>query len=490
MINGGNPLNKQYQKIACWILAAYLIIAAGFYLIAHEQLSFDDAETGMVAPSASAAELVAGSRISQRMQTEGNEILTLFVRVATFGRTNTAHLSVAVEDSAGAQLYSSTISAESISDYETLAFPLETPIAIEKGETYYLVLTSEDGAPGNAVTALVGNTYSTGKAEIAQEISQADLATFNGKALGGKLCYKIATRTNLWFGAYYWYFAAGLGLVLTLYLLYLGVVLKKGKENPVITAFLTLKKYSFLIRQLVNRDFKSKYKRSVLGVLWSFLNPLLMMMVQYVVFSTIFRGDIENFPLYLLSGIVTFNFFSESTSVASQAIVANTSLITKVYIPKLIYPVTAVLSSAINLVISFIPLLGVMLITGTWPKPAFLLFPFMVICLFCFCTGVGLILSTLMVFFKDIQFLWGVITMLWMYATPIFYPDTIIPAKLMPIYRLNPLYRFVTFLRTILIEGVSPAPGSYLACLICAVVPLVIGVWIFRKNQDKFIYHL
>lgn len=481
---------KQYKKAALYILLAYLVIAIGFYLIANQQLRFDDGETGMVVPSSSAAELIAGSEIRQKLQTEGHEIHAVSLRITTFGRTNSAHLTAAIESGSGETLFRTSVPTENLTDYETVRLSLDAPITITAGESYYLVLTSEDGAPGNAVSALVGNTMSTGKAEIALDTAEDELVTFDGSPLGGRLCYKLEVRTNHWFGEYYWYFAAALGILLGAYLLHLGLLIRSGKSNFTLDTVATAKKYSFLIRQLVNRDFQSKYKRSVLGVLWSFLNPLLTMLVQYVVFSTIFRGDIENFPLYLLSGIITFNFFSESTSVASQSIVANTHLITKVYIPKIIYPITCALSSAVNLLIAFIPLVGVMLLTGAWPRPAFLLLPFVIVCLFLFCTGVGLILSTMMVFFKDVQFLWNVITMMWMYATPIFYPDTIIPAKIMPIYRLNPLYRFVTFLRAILIEGVSPAPGSYLACIVCAVLPFLIGVWVFKKNQDKFIYHL
>ena len=251
-----------------------------------------------------------------------------------------------------------------------------------------------------------------------------------------------------------------------------------------------IRRYGFLMEQLVNRDFKAKYKRSVLGILWSFLNPLLMMMVQYVVFSTLFQSNIPNFPLYLLTGIVCFNFFNESTNMCLQSISGNAGLITKVYVPKYIYPVTRVLSSSINLMLSLIPLLLVMLITRTPIRPQVLLIVFGIFCLEIFCLGMGLILASLMVFFRDTQFIWGVLVTILNFATPIFYPESIIPARFMTLYKMNPLYHVIRFLRIVLMDGVSPEPKAYLLCLIACVVPLVLGVVVFKKNQDKFILYI
>ena len=148
------------------------------------------------------------------------------------------------------------------------------------------------------------------------------------------------------------------------------------------------------------------------------------------------------------------------------------------------------LSSGINLLMSLIPLLLVMLLTGTPVRPAILLLPIGLICLVGFCLGIGLILSTMMGFFRDTQFLWGVVSLLWMYATPIFYPETIIPAKFMLIYKCNPLYHIIRFIRIVLIQGVSPEPKAYALCLIASFVPLIVGAAVFKKNQDKFVLNL
>lgn len=249
-------------------------------------------------------------------------------------------------------------------------------------------------------------------------------------------------------------------------------------------------RYGFLLEQLVKRNFNTKYRQSVLGVLWSFLNPLLTMAVQYVVFSTIFQSEISCFPVYLLSGIILFNFFNECVSLGMDSIVLNGPLITKVAMPKLIYPLSRSLSSLISLVITFLPLLVVMLLSGAPFSPALLLLPAVVVLLFGFAFGMTLILCTLNVFFRDTRFLWSVVSLLWTYATPIFYPIDIIPAAWQPIFRLNPMYQIISFLRTIVIQGAWPTAGQWGMCVLCAVIPLLLGLLIFRRHEDQFVFHL
>ena len=208
------------------------------------------------------------------------------------------------------------------------------------------------------------------------------------------------------------------------------------------------------------------------------------------IFSTIFKSGIENYPVYLLSGIILFNFFSEAIGQGLGSIVYNASLITKVYVPKYIYPVTKVASTSINLFISIIPLLLAVVITGVKITPSILLLPFILGCLLVFCVGMVLMLSAAMVFFRDTQYLWGIISMVWMYATPIFYPEDIIPAHFRFIQTLNPMYYMVKFARTILIDGVSPNPGLYGTCILSAVITCVIGAIIFKKTQNKFVLYI
>lgn len=249
-------------------------------------------------------------------------------------------------------------------------------------------------------------------------------------------------------------------------------------------------RYGFLLEQLVSRNFNTKYRQSVLGVLWSFLNPLLTMAVQYIVFSQLFRSDIEHFPVYLLSGIILFGFFTECVSLGMDSIVMNGPLITKVAMPKIIFPLSRSLSSLINLVISLVPLLVIMMLSGAPITPALLLVPAVIVLLFLFALGMTLILCTLNVFFRDVRFLWSVVSLLWTYATPIFYPIGIIPEGWRVLFQCNPMYQFIDCLRTITISGAVPGLAQWGACLLCALLPLALGLLIFRKNEDKFVFHL
>ena len=250
------------------------------------------------------------------------------------------------------------------------------------------------------------------------------------------------------------------------------------------------KKYSFLLSQLVSRDFKTRYKRSVLGVLWSMLNPLLTMCVQYLVFSNLFKWNVENYAVYLLIGSVTFNFFSEASQAALVSITGSASLITKVYIPTYIFPVAKVLSSCINLCFSTLALYLIIFMQGMSLNIYHLMIPVLYVALILFTCGMGLILSALMVYFRDTQFLYGVIIVLWMYLTPLFYPVDIIPENLMGLYSLNPMYQYVTFFRTLVLDGAMPSLTQFAWCFGYAFGLLGIGLLVFRKLKRNFILYI
>jgi ABC-2 type transport system permease protein len=161
-----------------------------------------------------------------------------------------------------------------------------------------------------------------------------------------------------------------------------------------------------------------------------------------------------------------------------------------VYVPKYIYPLSRVLSSTVNLLISLIPLMCVIVFTGVKITPAYLLIIFSLCCLIVFCLGLGMLLASSMVFFRDTQFLWGVLSMIWMYATPIFYPESILPQQFRFVLTINPLYYFIRFVRTCVLNGVSPEPMMYLQCALFALAMLAIGAVTFKKSQDKFILYI
>lgn len=260
--------------------------------------------------------------------------------------------------------------------------------------------------------------------------------------------------------------------------------------------YANFKKYSFLMQQLISRDFKVKYKRSVLGVLWSLLNPLLMMGVMAIVFSQMFRFSMEgvNYLVYLMIGLVIFNYFSEASNIAMTSVVSNFGLMNKVYIPKYIFPLSKVLFVAINFLLTLIPLLIVILVTdgGSTAKLIslwYLLIPIIFLFFIFFTIGVSLFLASVSVFLRDIFYIYGIVLTIWNYMTPIFYDIAIIPEKLQTIFKFNPLYMFINSVRDIILFGQAPASNDIIGIILWTLLALAIGGLVFKKQQDKFIYY-
>jgi len=260
--------------------------------------------------------------------------------------------------------------------------------------------------------------------------------------------------------------------------------------NPVKKAAAAYQKYGFLLSQLVSRDFKTKYKRSVLGVLWSMLNPLLTMCVQYIVFSELFRWDIDNFAVYLLIGTVMFNFFTEATGQALLSITGNASLITKVYVPLYVFPVSKVLSSCINLAFSTAALYAILFLQGVPVNIHHLLLPYGYACLIAFTIGIGMILASMMVYFRDTQFLYGIVTVLWMYLTPLFYPIEIVPDRFLVIIKCNPMFHFIRYVRNLILDNTMPTLRAHMICLLFASTALIGGWFIFKRVKKNFILNI
>ena len=255
---------------------------------------------------------------------------------------------------------------------------------------------------------------------------------------------------------------------------------------------LSLKKYKFLLYELVSRDFKVKYKRSILGIVWSLLYPILTMIVLALVFSNIFKFSTPgvNYLVYLLTGLVMFNYFNEASNLSMSSVVANFGLINKIYIPKYIFPISKCLFIGINFLLTLIPLYAIIIITGTPLNIYHLLLPYAFICLFIFTLGMGLILSAVSVFLRDMFYIYGIIIMLWTYLTPLMYDINMISAKLQPILKLNPMYHYINFARQIILYHRIPEPFTWIMCLASSVFVLIIGIIIFRKTQNKFIYYV
>ena len=256
-----------------------------------------------------------------------------------------------------------------------------------------------------------------------------------------------------------------------------------------------LKKDLFILRQLVSKDFKIKYRRSVLGIAWSVLNPLLMMIVMSIVFSYMFRHNIENYPLYLILGNITFSLMSEATRQSLRSITGAASLLKKVKVDRFVFPVHKVLSALVNFAFSLVAVVLVMLwfrVTPTWHV---VWVPLCVFLLVVFCCGLGMILGAAVVFFRDVMHLWSVVLTAWNYLTPIFWDfqmlvDNNAPAWVIEIVRLNPMYNFVQFMRDTVLWQTNPSPSVLALCAIWAALALALGIFVFKKTEHKFILYI
>lgn len=253
----------------------------------------------------------------------------------------------------------------------------------------------------------------------------------------------------------------------------------------------TFFKYQDLLRQLVSRDLKLKYRRSLLGYLWSILNPLLVMMVMTVVFSAMFRHNIANYPVYLIIGRMVFEFMSQSTNAAMRSVTGNAALLKKTYVPKYIFTLSKITSTMVENVFSLGALLIVMLATRSAFHWQMILIPLIIFQMYLFCCGLGFILAELNVFFRDIQYIYRAITTAWMYLTPIFYPIENLPEGIQLFVKIcNPLYYYVAQFRDVTMYGRLPGPRIFFGGWIIGIVTLLLGIWLFGRRKDKFILYI
>ncbi|MGB9979577.1 ABC transporter permease [Methanobacterium sp.] len=249
-------------------------------------------------------------------------------------------------------------------------------------------------------------------------------------------------------------------------------------------------KYRYLLSELVKRDIKIKYRRSVLGIFWSFLNPLLMMVVLTVIFSTFFGSNIVNYPVYLLTGKLVFDFYAQGSKAAMLSIRKNASIIKKVYVPKYMYSLGVILSNFVTFGLSLIVLFGVMLVTNA-SFTIYILYAILPILLLLMLTiGAGLLLATVTVFFRDIEHLYGVFVTMLMYGSAIFYPIDIVPESYRFLFELNPVYAIISLCRDSFVYGKIFDLNTLLYVSVVSAVVFVLGILLFYKYQDKFILYI
>ena len=254
--------------------------------------------------------------------------------------------------------------------------------------------------------------------------------------------------------------------------------------------FQTFLNYRYLLENLIERDIKVKYRRSILGILWSVLNPLLMMAVIATVLSRVFKFPVENFHLYYLTGSVIYNFVSEATSSSMMSVFSSAALIKKVYIPKYIFPLEKCLFAFVNLLFSLVAVVIVILFSGVKLTFTALLFPVPILYALIFSIGMSLLLSALTVFFRDIVHIYGVFLTAWMYATPIIYPIEAVGERIQFIMKFNPMYYFVKYFRDLVLYDSIPGVRFNLTCLGFSVCMLIIGILVFKQKQDKFVLYM
>ncbi len=249
-------------------------------------------------------------------------------------------------------------------------------------------------------------------------------------------------------------------------------------------------RYRDLLVQLITRNVKIRYKRSALGIGWTMLNPLLMMIILTVVFSNLFRITLEHYPVYVLSALTLWNFFSQTTSDAMNDLVWGGGLLHRIYLPRTVFALSAVGTGLVNLILALGPLALIMLATGVPFKPALVFLPVAILLTAVFTLGVGLFFSVLAARFADVAHVYQIVLAAWMYFTPIIYPKDIIPEELQALFNLNPMYHLLEIFRAPIYLGRLPGLDKIAIAAIMAMAALLIGWGFFARNADEFAYRV
>lgn len=254
--------------------------------------------------------------------------------------------------------------------------------------------------------------------------------------------------------------------------------------------FLELLRYGDLLRLLVSRSIKTRYKRSVLGVAWTLLNPLVNMVVMSIAFSAIFRSTIPHYPVYVLVGLVVWTFFAQTTAYAMGTLLWGGALLRRIYVPPMIFAVACVANGLINLAFSLVPLLLIILVLGHPVYPTWLYLPVSVLLVATFCLGVSLLVSTWSVFFADMLDMYQLFLQAWFFLTPIIYPREIVPERFAWVITANPMAHFADLFRMPLYHGRVPDPATVAVCAAWAGAAFLLGGWVFTRKADELAYTL
>jgi len=260
--------------------------------------------------------------------------------------------------------------------------------------------------------------------------------------------------------------------------------------HPSLEELKNLYKYRDLIVQLVRRDLVSRYKRSVLGMLWTMLNPLGTMLIMTVVFSQVFNR-VEYYPVYILTGIISWNFFAQTTRHCMDSMLWGSNLFSRIYMPRSSFILSSIGTGVVNYFISLVPLFLIMLITGIPLRWTALLLPLVLLPLILFSLGIGLLLSAYAVYFPDIAEMYSILLIAWMYLSPVIVPQEVLENVLNGwVLKLNPLYYFIANIRDVLYSGTLPSLQHMAAAILVSIVFLLVGWLIFTIKSDEFAYYV
>lgn len=258
---------------------------------------------------------------------------------------------------------------------------------------------------------------------------------------------------------------------------------------PALSELRDLRRYGYLLKQLVRRDILTRYKRSVLGVAWTMLNPLGTMLILSFVFSNLFKAE-QFYPVYVLTGLLTWNFFAQGTNAAMSGLLWGGSLMKQIYVPRTIFGLSAIGTALVNLLLSLVPLLFVILISGAPLYWNWIFLPVAIFLLFSFTLGFGLIISTLAIYYPDVAEMYQVVLSAWFYLTPIVYPESIIPEHLRWFFQINPLYHMVKLFRLPIRDGIIPPLADIWRAALWGLGMLIVGWLFFTSKSDEYAYRV
>jgi len=262
--------------------------------------------------------------------------------------------------------------------------------------------------------------------------------------------------------------------------------------SPFVEEFRELTRYRDLVKHLIARNIKTRYKRSALGILWTMLNPLLMMVVLTFVFSEIFKSSIvsRSYSAYALAGLLLWNFFAQTTTGAMSELIWGGGLLKRIYLPRAIFAASALGTSLVNLLLSLIPLFIIIIVTGVPIRAVALVLPGPIILTAMFSLGVALFLSRIAAYFHDVMEMYQILLTAWMYMTPIIYPKEIIPNHFRWLFKINPMYHLMEVFREPLTVGRMAGPKTWAAAAVASLLTLLFGWWFFSRKADELAYRI